>query len=248
MSLCLVIPSYRDSARLAKYLPELCESLESVPGVAILVVDDGSGEEEAGRTSRVVSTLRAKQPILMEPLLLESNRGKGGAIYAGWNAAPSVEWLAFADADGATPACEVARLVRLALTDAEPADVYLASRVKMLGRTVNRSLKRHITGRIFATLSSWMTGLAIYDSQCGCKIIRRSSYERVRDSLVETRFAFDIDLLAHLHAERATMREVPVDWSDIPGSKVSLLKDGMQMLGAVWNLKRRATLSQQGKS
>jgi hypothetical protein len=44
------------------------------------------------------------------------------------------------------------------------------------------------------------------------------------------------------------MREVPVDWSDIPGSKVSLLKDGMQMLGAVWNLKRRATLSQQGKS
>lgn len=238
MSLCLVIPSYRDSARLAKYLPELCASLESVPGAAILVVDDGSGREEAEKTSQVVSSLRKKHPLLLEPLLLEPNRGKGGAIYAGWNAVSSVEWLAFADADGATPAYEVARLVQLALTDAAPVDVYLASRVKMLGRMVSRSFKRHIAGRIFATLSSWMTGLAIYDSQCGCKIIRRSCYERVRGSLVETRFAFDIELLAHLNYARASMCEVPVDWSDIPGSKVSLLKDGLQMLGAILRLKK----------
>jgi glycosyltransferase involved in cell wall biosynthesis len=242
MSLCLVIPSYRDSARLAKYLPELCASLESVPGVSILVVDDGSGPEEAEKTRLEVSRLRAKHPILLAPLLLEPNRGKGGAIYAGWDAAPPIEWLAFADADGATPAGEVARLVRLALEDTAPSDVYLASRVKMLGRTVSRSFKRHVAGRVFATLSSWMTGLAIYDSQCGCKIVRRSYYERVRDLLVETRFAFDIELLTHLHGAGAAMREVPVDWCDIPGSKVSLLKDGMQMLSALWKLQARKPL------
>ncbi len=73
---------------------------------------------------------------------------------------------------------------------------------------MSRSFKRHIAGRIFATLSSWMTGLAIYDSQCGCKIVRRSCYERVHSLLAETRFAFDIELLTHLHGARATMREI----------------------------------------
>ncbi len=76
MSLCLVIPSYRDSARLEKYLPELCASLERVPGVSILVVDDGSGAEEAEKTRMVASRLREKHLILLPPLLLEPTEAR----------------------------------------------------------------------------------------------------------------------------------------------------------------------------
>jgi glycosyltransferase involved in cell wall biosynthesis len=244
MRLCLVIPSYQDCTRLRAYLPELCEQLADIRGVSILVVDDGSGSPAAEETGNFVRELARSQANLLEPLLLEANHGKGGAVYAGWDAAPESEWLGFVDADGATPAQEVVRLVREALADPEAADVYVGSRIKMLGRTVSRSVKRHIVGRAFATLSAVVTGFSVYDSQCGCKLVRREFYRQVREHLVEARFAFDIDLLTNLALAGAKMREFPVDWSDIPGSKVSLTKDGLQMAQAIWRLRDR--LKQRG--
>lgn len=244
MRLCLVIPSYQDCTRLRSYLPELCERLAEIPGASILVVDDGSGSPAAEETGNFVRELARSHANLLEPLLLEPNRGKGGAVYAGWDAAPESEWLGFVDADGATPAGEVVRVVRAALDDPNAADAYIGSRIKMLGRTVSRSVKRHIVGRAFATLSSVVTGFSVYDSQCGCKLVRREFYRKVREHLVEARFAFDIDLLTNLSLAGARMREFPVDWADIPGSKVSLAKDGLQMAQAIWRLRDR--LKQRG--
>ncbi|HVV00285.1 MAG TPA: hypothetical protein VHH88_02915, partial [Verrucomicrobiae bacterium] len=92
MRLCLVIPSYQDCIRLRTYLPELCERLAEIPGVSILVVDDGSGSPAAEETGNFVRELSRSHANLLEPLLLEPNRGKGGAVYAGWDAAPESEW------------------------------------------------------------------------------------------------------------------------------------------------------------
>jgi len=249
MSLALIIPSYQDSSRLAGYLPELCASLKKFPGVSILVVDDGSGAPWNEETRLMVCDLAARYPMLQEPLLLEKNRGKGGAVYGGWDAAAPTEWIGFVDADGATSASEVARLIEAVFDGREGDDVYVGSRVKMLGRVVSRSVKRHLVGRIFATLSSTVTGLTVYDSQCGCKILRRAFYEKVKSNLVESRFAFDIDLLVNLALAGARMKEFPLDWSDIPGSKVSLVKDSIQMAQAVWRLRQRLegrTVSRKG--
>jgi glycosyltransferase involved in cell wall biosynthesis len=237
MKLGLVVPSYRDCERLSRFLPELCSALSEIPEVEILVVDDGSGEAEATRTRLEVENLRAKYPILKEPLLLEKNVGKGGAIYAGWRTLSQAEWLGFVDADGATPAYEVARVIRMVLENSEATDAYIASRIKLLGRNVNRSIVRHFVGRVFATISSIMTRLPVYDSQCGCKFVRRSAYEKTSSMLRETRFAFDVELLVYLDRTGATIREIPVDWSDIPGSKVSIVKDGLKMLIAVRRLR-----------
>jgi len=240
MRALLVIPSYRDAGRLAAFLPELCDALQTVPDLKIRVVDDGSGAAIAGETAQLVGELAPRYPILLEPLLLDPNRGKGGAIYAGWDAAtPEVEWLGFADADGATSAHEVKRLVCAAMDPASRYDVMAGSRIKMLGRTVQRTLKRHITGRVFATMASVLTGLSLYDSQCGCKMIRRCSYQAVRSQLTETRFGFDMDLLVHLARSGAKISEFPVDWTDIPGSKVSLLRDSLQMFVSLWRLRGR---------
>lgn len=234
----LVVPCYRDAERLAEFLPELGAVFAGDPRVAIVVVDDGSGEGAAAGTKRVVEAQGDRFPEIRPPLLLPANRGKGGAIYAAWDAAPpETEWLGFVDADGAVSAAEVARLVGMIFTD-NAADAVLASRVKMLGRRVDRTLRRHLTGRVFATLTSLSTGLPVYDSQCGLKIVRADVFRRIRPRLVETRFAFDVELLVRLAQAGATLREVPVDWRDIPGSKVSLVRDSIQMAAAVLRLRR----------
>jgi len=52
-------------------------------------------------------------------------------------------------------------------------------------------------------------------------------------------YAFDIELLCL--ARRAGLRviEVPVNWHDVPGSKVRVLRDGLHMLAALFEQRGR---------
>jgi dolichyl-phosphate beta-glucosyltransferase len=236
----IVIPCFREADRLPLFLATLCSTLTNTTyNCVIRVVDDGSGSIHAERTSKIVNDLRKDFPILLEPLLLEPNQGKGGAVYAGWNRGPESEWLAFADADGATPAYEVARLFRYILAHENNTDAFIASRIKMLGRTIRRSPIRHIMGRVFATLAVLLTGLPVYDSQCGCKVIRRSAFVNVKPNLSEEQFGFDMDLLMHLSWHGSRIEEFPVDWLDQKGSKVSFPHDTIKMFFSLIRLKKK---------
>jgi dolichyl-phosphate beta-glucosyltransferase len=235
----LVIPVFRDAERLAVYLPTLLEAVaaENLP-VRMRVVDDGSGGAEAEQTRRVVDNLREGNRILEAPLLLPTNRGKGGAVFAGWAEAGDAEWLAFVDADGATPPCEVVRLLQHVLGDSGACDGWIGSRIKMLGRQIERSLRRHLIGRVYATLASELTGLPVYDSQCGCKVVRAVAFRTVAEYLHEERFGFDIELLWNLHRAGFSLREFPLDWTDVPGSKVRLFRDSWIMFCSLLRLRR----------
>jgi hypothetical protein len=50
-----------------------------------------------------------------------------------------------------------------------------------------------------------------------------------------------VELLAGLLAARAPVIEVPIDWTDRPGSKVSLLRDTTRMFLGVRRIKERST-------
>jgi len=236
----IVIPCFREEELLPLFFSDLWPALTRA-GLAcsILVVDDGSGKPYAEKISKVVNNKRIKFPILLEPLLLNPNMGKGGAVYAGWKNAPDAPWLAFMDADGATPAREVVRLFQHVLANEDNNDAFIASRVKMLGRTIHRSPRRHIMGRIFATLAVVFTGLEMYDSQCGCKVVRREAFQHVEPYLREFRFAFDIDLLLHLAWQGYRIEEFPVDWFDKPGSKVNLFRDTILMFITLLRLMKK---------
>lgn len=237
----LVIPSYNDSERLRAFLPRLCAAvvLNSNPGIRIQVVDDGSKSLEVSKTRSLVDDCR-KEFTTLEPLLhLENNRGKGAAVYAGWAQADSEEWLAFVDADGAIPPEEVIRFCKFASEQTEFEGV-LASRVLMLGHSIHRTLRRHIVGRIYATLSSIIVGMPVYDSQCGFKILKRSCFEQVREELRTTRFGFDMELISFFILRGFRLLEIPIrNWQDVPGAKVRLVRDSVDMFFSLLQLRRR---------
>ncbi|MEN3940954.1 glycosyltransferase [Prosthecobacter sp. SYSU 5D2] len=238
MKLHLVVPCYRESGRIGSFLPELCEEMQRLGDVVVMVVEDGSDAEEQGIMRDLISVWRSEYPCLGQPLMLDKNLGKGGAVYAGWARAEEAGLLGFVDADGATPAREVARLIRLARSAEHAGQALFASRVKLLGRRVERLLKRHLLGRIYATLVSELLDIGVYDSQCGLKLVPAPAYEKISAGLQIKGFAFDAELLAALLDGGCKVVEVPVDWSEIPGGKVHLVRDSLFMAKDILKIRR----------
>ena len=237
----LVIPCFQESTRLPSFLPALCETLAPVGGVSVLVVEDGGGGEEQARIISMIAEWRGRFPFLLPPLLLKENLGKGGAVYAGWEQNKTAAWLAFVDADGSVPPAEVVRLIALARAEGTSLRALFASRVKMLGRRIHRLFKRHLLGRIYATLVSELLDIPVYDSQCGLKLVPAAAFARVCPLLSVKGFAFDAELLLALLRTGTDVIEVPIDWHETPGGKIRLIRDPLHMARDVWRIRAAAS-------
>ena len=216
----LVMPCFNERSRLA--VDEIC-SLISDERVSLVMVDDGS-------TDGTLELLRALERDAhdISVIALPANVGKGEAVRAGLTSALSAmpAWVGYVDADMSTPALEVLRLLDLAQAT-DRFDVVFGSRVAMLGRRVQRSPFRHYAGRVFATLASLVLDKAIYDTQCGAKLFRRT--EALHHSTIppfRSRWAFDVELLGRLHAagvDPSRFWEEPLQvWRDADGSRRSV--------------------------
>jgi dolichyl-phosphate beta-glucosyltransferase len=169
---------------------------------------------------------------------LTDNRGKGFAVRAGVLESRG-ELLLVADADGATPIQELERL-EAALSSA--ADVVIASRP--LGTLDSRCTvvaRRHRT--ILGNLFNWMVqrlGLrGIRDTQCGFKLFRGGVARELFGMATVDGYGFDLEILYVARRRGYRIVEVPVNWSDQPGSKVRVFRDGLQMLHDLLMVRRR---------
>ncbi len=121
----------------------------------------------------------------------------------------------------------------------------MGSRVKLLGRNIDRRRSRHYLGRVFATAVSMVLGLEVYDTQCGAKLFRTT---QLMGALFQqpflSRWIFDVEILARLIKARRgtelpqpeqTIYELPLtEWKDIPGSKLAY----GDFVRAAWELYR----------
>jgi hypothetical protein len=215
----LVIPSYRDGTRLVEFLPLLCAALaENAGNVRVQVVADGSPANEQRWLAAQIEALRRDYALLLPMQGYVSNHGKGYAIRAGWATAPQAAWLAFVDADGATPATEVAALIAQAQAAQQPA-VFMGVRTAATNKSVTRFWHRRIGSRVFNRWVRLCLGLKFADTQCGLKIIPRAFYA----SCVwhEAGFAFDLELLLRARAVGLPVTAQPISWCERPGSSLS---------------------------
>jgi len=167
-------------------------------------------------------------------ITLPENRGKGYAVKRGMLAA-SGRLRLFADADGATPITELERL-RKALDSG--ADVAIASRaMKDDSRTINAHLHRKVIGRIFHFIVTTLTVKGIHDTQCGFKLFTAEAAQELFKLQRIADFGFDVEILYLCRLNGYHVTEVPVNWSDIAGSKVNLLLDSWRMFTDIFKIK-----------
>ena len=222
LSLSVVVPAYNEEERLEATLREMAAYLEDTGRSAeIIVADDGS----ADGPSLLVQALAREIPGL-RLIRLPANRGKGYAVRTG--VVNSVgERVLFADADGATPFAELARLD--AALDAG-ADVAIGSRaLEQDSVEVKTRFYRRIMGRAFHALVSTVAIRGYQDTQCGFKLLTSRAAHDLFSRMRMNGFSFDVEMLLMAQQLGFRIAEVPVNWTHQPGSRVNLVVDSMKM-------------------
>jgi len=221
-SLSVIIPAFNEANRLPVYLNRVIRYLtDSGRSHEIIVVDDGSSDQ----TAAVVSDLATEYPCL-RLLQLEENRGKGFAVKTGMLAA-SGDLRLFADADGATPIEECERLQQAVRGGA---DIVIGSRaLKSTDTAVQGRLHRKIMGTVFNGIVRSLALAGIRDSQCGFKLFRGAVAEELFSRQRIDGFGFDLEILFLAQCRGYTIAEIPVNWTDITGTKVRLFRDSVRM-------------------
>jgi glycosyltransferase involved in cell wall biosynthesis len=235
-SLSIVIPAYDEAGRIGPSLTAILDYLKAGDRHGeVLVVDDGSTDDTVtvveGFTARYARA-GAELRVLRNP----GNRGKGYSIRHGMLSAGG-EVVLFTDADLSAPITEAERLLRP--IEAGDCDITLGSRALGYDQIkVHQSPLRELVGRTFNLLMRLITGLPFRDTQCGFKAFRRAAVRPVFTRQQIEGFGFDAEVLYIARKLGLRLREVPVAWSHVEGTKVGLrsgLKAFVDLLTIRWN-------------
>jgi len=230
--LSIVIPSYNEELRLPATLDRIAGYLQSYGGTAeVLVVDDGSKDG----TAAVAEYFRIKIPTL-RVVSNGVNRGKGFSVRHGMQEARGRIAL-FTDADLSAPIEEAGKLIEAL----ENYDVAIGSRAMDRSLiSVHESPFREFAGIIFNKIVRVILWLPFVDTQCGFKAFRREKCGIIFEQQRIERFGFDPELLylARRHGLRTV--ELPVRWGHSAATKVSMLRDSIQMFVDVFTIRWNA--------
>ena len=224
-----IVPAKDEELRLGESLRRLIAfASRQAYASEIIVVDDGSVD----RTAQIAHEAEQGLPerVSLRMVQHERNRGKGAAVRTGVQASAG-DCVLYLDADLATPPEETPKLLR-ALEDG--ADVAAGSRSQPGGGDMRASQPawRRVGGRLFALARRRLLLSDIEDTQCGFKAFRRPAAQAIFSRQRLEGWAFDTELLYLARRLGYSVRQVPVEWQHVGGSRFRLgLRTALREVG-----------------
>lgn len=195
-SISLVMPAYNEADNIEPMVAEATPALEAnADGHEIIVVDDGSADETAAVTRRVMESYPNVR-LVEHPV----NKGFGAAVFSGFTNAEK-DWIFYTDADRQFVLSELDRFVPY-MDEADLIAGYRAPR--------RDPFMRVFYGKGWSTLCTLMFGYTVRDVDCGFKLFRREIIESLAPQIASRGATFSIEWL--VRAKRAGYRfvELPV--------------------------------------
>ena len=231
MKLSIIIPAHNEEKRIGRTLNEYCKFLRNrKQDFEILVVLN------ACRDNTLSVVKKYKKKFKEISFLNFKQGGKGFAIIEGFKDAlkRNNDLIGFADADMATPPMSFYELIE----NINNYDGIIASRyVKGSIVKPKQPFIRILASRVFNILVRSLFLFNYRDTQCGGKLFKRRVIEDVIDKFSISQWAFDIDLLYNVNKSRFRIKEFPIFWRDVGGSKINLKKASIQMFLSVIQLR-----------
>lgn len=200
----LIIPAYNEESNIKKTIDEYVSYFNKrIPDYEIIVICDGTD-----KTAEIVKDLIKKNKKIK--LIVSQRRlGKGGAVYKGFDAAKG-STIGFTDADEGVKPEDYFKLLKML----KAYGCAIASRrVKGAKIFKNRPFAVRIASIIFNKTVNFMFNLGIKDTQCGAKVLKKNTYNTIKDKLKLSFFEFDVELLWRLKQQGYKIKEVPITWA-----------------------------------
>jgi glycosyltransferase involved in cell wall biosynthesis len=195
-SISLVMPAYNEADNIEPMVAEATPALEAnADSHEIIVVDDGSADETAAVTRRVMESYPNVR-LVEHPV----NKGFGAAVFSGFTSAEK-DWIFYTDADRQFVLSELDRFVPY-MDEADLIAGYRAPR--------RDPFMRVFYGKGWSALCTLMFGYTVRDVDCGFKLFRREIIESLAPQIASRGATFSIEWL--VRAKRAGYRfvELPV--------------------------------------
>jgi dolichyl-phosphate beta-glucosyltransferase len=219
----IIIPSYNEEKRL--HINEFISFLKEHSTVKICFVNDGSKDD----TLKVFQQIQEAYKENVDIVSNEKNVGKAESIRRGMqycNSHLNYDIIAYLDADLSTSLNEC---FGLSAFINDEISFCFGSRILKIGSVIERSFIKHIVGRTINTMISWILKIDVYDTQCGCKLIRRDLAIKLFEEPFISTWLFDVEIFARIikifgrSESMNKMQEVPLHrWIDHSGSKVKI--------------------------
>lgn len=236
----IVIPAFNERHRILATLESVVACVREHGWQAeIIVVNDGSSDNTADLVRNF--SLTAPEVRLMEN---PRNCGKGYSVRSGILHAQG-DIVMFTDADLSAPMDEAERLFEAI---AKGADIAIGSRWLATSRQTHRQpLYRQFFGRCFNALTRMVMRLPYADTQCGFKAFTRNAAQTIFQLQTIERWGFDPEILFIARKRGYRVQEVPVSWAHDERTRISYLRDGLQMLKELAIVRWNALVGRYGR-
>jgi len=219
--LSIIIPAYNEESRLPDTLKKVVEFLGAQAYDAeVLVVNNNSTDQ----TQEIISAYEEQFPFIRGTF--EKDSGKGAAVRCGMKEAKGL-FLFMADADLSMPIEEVNRFLPPHLDGFQ---VAIASREAPGAERYDEPVIRHLGGRLMNWLIQLLILPGLNDTQCGFKCFTREAAADLFGHQILNGWSFDIELLYIARQRGYKISEVPIPWIFNQESKVQVVRDALQML------------------
>ncbi|MHB8571540.1 MAG: glycosyltransferase family 2 protein [Candidatus Dormibacteria bacterium] len=191
MLLSVIVPAYREGARIVGNLQKLTDALDRLDcDYEVIVVSDGSPDD----------TYRQALSVASERVRVYGytpNMGKGFALRYGFERSHG-DPVTFIDADMELHPREIGIFTRL--MEIYEADVVVGSKRHPQSR-VTYPLVRRFQSWIYQVMVRLMFNLNVSDTQTGLKLFRRPVLDAVLPRVQVRKFAFDLETFVIAHEQ-----------------------------------------------
>ena len=160
-----------------------------------------------------------------------TQKGRGRAVKNAW-AKSKADYLSYMDVDLSTDLKYLKPLI------SSLKDYQLAIGNRLMDRSIvkERPLNREILSRGYNILIKLLFQVNFSDAQCGFKAITKKAAESLLPFIKDNAWFFDSELLIIAEKAGFSIFQLPVHWTDNPGSTVRVLKTVFGDLAGLWRL------------
>lgn len=195
LGVSIFYPCYNDWGTMGSMIHFTVQTAERLGlDYEITIIDDGS----APHTLELLDAIKQRFPKV-SILHHATNQGYGGALRSGF-ASGTKEWIFYTDGDAQYDVRELEILLEKATEDVDVVQGYKITR--------NDPLHRIIIGRIYHWIVKLAFGLAIRDTDCDFRLIRRSVFDSV--ILKSNSGVICAEMMTKCQREGCRIHEVPV--------------------------------------